>query len=419
MEEKLFTRDFTLVTAGQIVSLLGNSVIRFALLLYFLNQTGSSALYGLVTACAFVPAILLSPVGGMIADRVNRRDMMVCLDLFTGALLIVFALLMDHVNLIFLLVTALMLLYGITGAYQPAVQASIPVLVGQKKLMAANSVVNVISYLSSLAGPVLAGLLYSAHGLKPVLWVCGGCFCLSAVMELFIRMPFSRREETQGLWKTAGEDFRESFRFISREKTAVGEALLVICGTNLFLAAMLIVGLPYLVTEVLGFPLERANRLYGFAEGVLAAGGLAGGFFAGLFGGGLSIRKAGRLILASALCVIPMGVALLWFSGFTAYLIITFSCCLIFLFSTVFSIQMMAFVQAKTPEALLGKVLAAAMTIAMCAQPLGNALYGLLFEACKGLEAAVVFFAGAATLGLGLWAERVFGRMQEEREEYL
>ena len=129
MEHKLFTRDFTLVVIGQIISLFGNAAIRFALPLYLLNQTGSSALYGTVMACAFIPAILLSPVGGLIADRVNKRNIMVILDFSTAGLILLFILLMDRVSLVLLLTIVLMLLYGIAGAYQPAVQASIPALV--------------------------------------------------------------------------------------------------------------------------------------------------------------------------------------------------------------------------------------------------------------------------------------------------
>ncbi len=84
MKQKLFSRDFTLVVIGQVISLFGNAAIRFALPLYLLNQTGSSALYGTVMACAFIPSVLLSPVGGMIADRVNKRNVMVVLDFFTA-----------------------------------------------------------------------------------------------------------------------------------------------------------------------------------------------------------------------------------------------------------------------------------------------------------------------------------------------
>ena len=67
--------------------------------------------------------------------------------------------------------------------------------------------------------------------------------------------------------------------------------------------------------------------------------------------------------------------------------------------------------QAETPEGLIGKVVAVIMTLVMCAQPLGNALYGFLFEAWAGFEAAVVFFAGAVSLGIGLWSRRVFSRL--------
>lgn len=100
MSQKLFSKDFTLVVIGQIISLFGNAVIRFALPLYLLNLTGSSALYGTVMACAFIPTILLSPVGGMIADRVNKRNVMVILDFLTAAVILLFSLLMNSAGLV-------------------------------------------------------------------------------------------------------------------------------------------------------------------------------------------------------------------------------------------------------------------------------------------------------------------------------
>ena len=145
MEQKRFSKDFTLVILGQIISLFGNAAIRFALPLYLLNLTGSSALYGTVTACAFIPSILLSPIGGMVADRVNKRNIMVILDFFTAAVILAFTLLMQRGNLILLLTVTLMILFGIAGAYQPAVQASIPALVQQDQFMVANAVINTIS----------------------------------------------------------------------------------------------------------------------------------------------------------------------------------------------------------------------------------------------------------------------------------
>ena len=409
MNQKLFSKDFTLVVIGQIISLFGNATIRFALPLYLLNLTGSSALYGTVTACAFIPAILLSPIGGIVADRANKRNIMVILDFFTAAVILAFSLLMNGVNLILLLTVTLMLLYGIAGAYQPSVQASIPALVNQDNFMAANSIVNTISSFASLIGPVLGGVLYSAYGLEPVLWVCIVCFIVSAIMEIFIKIPFQKQASDGSILKTARTDFTESIRFIRKGKPVIGKAVLVICGINLFLSAMIIVALPYLVTEVLNLEASQANRLYGFAEGALAAGGLAGGIGAGIFADKLAIHKSGNLVIACAVCVFPASAALMLFSsGMINYIVITVCCFAIMVFSTIFTVQMMSFIQTETPQNLIGKVIAVILTVSMCAQPLGNALYGVLFEICKGFEYAVVLFSGVVSLMIAISTRNIF-----------
>lgn len=409
MNQKLFTKDFTLVMIGQIISLFGNATIRFALPLYLLNKTGSSALYGAVTACAFLPAVMLSPVGGIVADRVNKRNIMVALDFFTAFVILLFYLFMGGQNLVLLLTVTLMLLYGIAGAYQPAVSASVPALAKPENLMAANSVINMISSLAALLGPVLGGILYSAYGLESVLLVCMGCFLASAVMEIFIRIPFVKQQKGGNIWKIVQSDFTESFRFIRKDRPAIGKALLAVCGINLFLSAMINVGMPYMITEVLALEAAWANRLYGFAQGALAAGGLTGGICAGIFAKKLSVDKAGNLIVICAACVFPMGISLFLFSsGFVNYLVMTVCCFLIMIFSTVFTVQIMSFVQAETSPALIGKVIALMLSVSMCAQPLGSALYGILFEICAGCEFAVVFFAGIVSLMIALRLGKIF-----------
>ena len=411
MKQRLFSKDLTLGVAGQIISLFGNAAVRFARPLYLLNVTGSSALYGTVTECAFIPAILLSPVGGIVADRVNKRNIMVTLDFFTAAVILGVSLLLDGGSLIPVVTAALMLLFGIAGAYQPSVQASIPALVSQDNFMAANSIINVISSFSSLTGPVIGGVLYSAFGLKTVLWVCGACFVLSAVMEIFIKIPFERQALDGSIWKAAKEDFGESIRFIRKEKPVIGKALLVVCGINLFLAAMITVALPYLVTEVLDLEAAWSNRLYGFAEGALAAGGLVGGMGAGIFADRLAVEKSGNLVIACALSVFPMGVSLAAISsGIVNYFVITACCFGVMMFSTVFTVEMMSFIQKETPQHLIGKVIAVILTVAMCAQPLGNAFYGILFEICEGVEYRVVLFSGVASLIIAAGARNIFRR---------
>ncbi len=75
--ERKYGKDFILMVIGQIISLFGNGILRFALPLYLLRETNSPTLFGLVTACSFLPMIILSFLGGILADRVNKRNIMV------------------------------------------------------------------------------------------------------------------------------------------------------------------------------------------------------------------------------------------------------------------------------------------------------------------------------------------------------
>ena len=169
-----FSKDFLLVVIGQIISLFGNQILRYALPLYLLNQTGSSALFGTISACAFIPMIVLFPVGGIIADRVNKRNIMVMLDFATAALIVLFYVMAGTVDIVPLMAVTMMVLYGIQGAYQPAVKASVPILVDTGHLMQANSLIDVISSLANMAGPVIGGILFSVVGLVPILYVSTG-----------------------------------------------------------------------------------------------------------------------------------------------------------------------------------------------------------------------------------------------------
>ena len=80
MKSKLFHRNFSLLIAGQASSLLGNGILDFAMSMYVLEKTGSAAAYAGFLAASMVPAVLFSPLGGILADRGNKRNIMAGLD---------------------------------------------------------------------------------------------------------------------------------------------------------------------------------------------------------------------------------------------------------------------------------------------------------------------------------------------------
>ena len=89
MKDKLFTRNFTFLILGQVSSLIGNYTLKFALSMYVLEQTGSASIFATLLAVAMLPTILLSPFGGILADRANRRNIMVGLDTLSGCTVLV------------------------------------------------------------------------------------------------------------------------------------------------------------------------------------------------------------------------------------------------------------------------------------------------------------------------------------------
>ncbi len=402
-QTSLFRRDFTLVVIGQIISLFGNAVVRFVLPLYLLRQTGSPALFGAVGAAAFIPAVLCSPVGGVVADRVNKRNIMVALDFSTACLILAFALLLDRAPLVPLLVVCLMLLYGIAGAYQPSVQASIPLLVGAEQLTSGNAVINMVNTLSGLLGPMIGGVLFGSFGIQPILWMSIGCFFLSAVMELFIHIPHQPQQAPGGVLATVRQDLGDGWRFIRREKPVFLSVMLVLALFNLVLSAALIVGIPVAVVQVLGL----SDFHLGVTEAAMGLGGLAGGILAACFGPRLRLRRGNLLLLAAALTVAGMAAALLPGTAPAAgYWVVTAMSFAIMILSTMLMVQLSAAAQGQTPANLLGKVMAFIMAVSNCASPLGQAVYGVLFEKCPSWT--VLLGAACAAAVTAVYSRTVF-----------
>lgn len=372
-KQKLFHRDFTLVVIGQIISLFGNAIVRFALPLYLLKVTGSAALFGITSACSVIPGIFLTPVGGIIADRVNKRNVMVILDFFTSVLMLLFLLLMGRVNLVVLLIVTLMILYGVQGTYQPAVQASIPALESEKNILAANAVINQVSTLANILGPVLGGVLFGMWGVKSILILAGLCFFVSAVMEIFIHIPFTKRKSDRSFLTIAVLDFKESLLFIRREKPIISKIIMILTLLNLFQTSLLLVAMPVVVTQTFGM----SEKMYGYGQGAVAAGGLIGGILTGVLADKLKFYKNYLFLLIATLMMFPISL-MIYFNEYPLLSTwIMIPCCAIMVAAAViFQIQMMSFVQRQTPEHLVGKVISCVLTLSMCAQPIGQAAYG-------------------------------------------
>lgn len=410
MSQKLFNRDFTLVAIGQLISLFGNAILRFALALYVLDATGSAAVFGSVTAIAVIPTILLSPFGGILSDRVNRRNIMVSLDFATAALALGLGLLLSEENAVALITAALLLLSVIQACYTPSVNSSVPLLQAEGNLVKANAVVSQVSMLANLIGPVLGGVLYGFFGAMPIILVSGVCFFLSAVLELFIHIPFQPLDAKTGILQIVKDDLRESIRFMTREQPDILRITLMIAVYSLFVVSTITVGLPYMIRTVLGL----SSQLYGAAEGLMAAAGIAGGIASGFLAGRLKTSRLYWLLVLSGAALVPVGAAFLLDCGpMTCYIVITICIMAMQLLIALFSIFMLSLAQGRTPSHLLGKMTAYIMTLTMCAQPVGQALYGVLFDRFAGSLYLPLIATALIAAAIGLASRGLFARLEQ------
>ena len=409
--KQLFKRDFTMVVIGQIISLFGNAILRFALPLYLLRETDSSSLFGAVTACSFIPMVIFSLFGGIIADRKNKRNIMVTLDFTTAAVILIFSFALGKVSLVPLMIAVLMILYGISGIYQPAVQASIPLIAEKQFLMQGNAVINMVSTLAGLLGPIIGGVLFGAFGITPILFISVGCFVFSAVMEIFIHIPFEKSTDGKSIFSAVGSDLSDSFQFIKYEKPIFLSVVGIIALFNLILSAMLLVGIPVIVVQILGM----SDTAIGITQGAMGLGGLAGGIIAGAAAEKIRLKNGYIFLILCSLAAFFMGI-----SVFDAvpknigYIIITAVSFGAMCASAMFSVALMTAVQQQTPPNLLGKIMAVSIAVSSCSQPVGQAVYGVLFDAFADKPYWITTGASVLAMAVSLYSKKVFAVLEKE-----
>jgi MFS family permease len=405
----VFSKDFILVVIGQIISIFGNQILRYALPLYLLNKTGSPALFGSILAVSFIPMILLFPVGGIIADRLNKRNIMVVLDFSTALLIVLFYLLSGLIDIVPLIAVTIIILFGIQGAYQPAVKASVPVLVEMEHIMKGNSVIDIINSLSQMLGPVIGGILFSVFGLSPILYVSIGCFFASAVLEIFIHIPYEKKQAKGNIFVIGFADIKESFVFMFKGQPLLWQVALVFASGSLFLGSLILIGFPLIITQRLGFAPAAANRLYGYSQGIIACSAVLGGLLAGGLSKKIGPKYSPLFLTGGAAAVFMMGPALQllkWPMGI--YIILTSGGCLFVALSTIIAIQVMTYIQMLTPKDLIGKITACVICLVLCANPLGHFMFGIVFEHIGNYLFIPFYAAGLIMIGIGVLSRPVF-----------
>ena len=376
-KEKLFTRNFTLLILGQVSSLTGNYTLKFALSMYVLEQTGSASIFAGMLSAALLPTVLLSPFGGILADRANRKHIMVALDALSGLSVLAAGLLLPLGRELWVIGALLVLLSVLAAFESPTVQACVPQMVPPQNLVQGNAVVSQVSAVTSLVTPFLGSLFYTAFGIGPVFAAAVVCFWLTALLECMIRLEYQKPPRTAGIGAIVREDLAVSAHFLRREQPDILKLLLLAALAGMFVSGTAVVGFPYLVRTVLGL----SATYYGAAESAMGAAAILGSLCAGLLGKKLRVRDLSAIFLSFGLSLFPIGLSFLLPVGRMArYGVLLFFFCVCQLGVCIFSTYAITLIQQRTPKQLMGKVMSCVFTLSMCAQPVGQMVYGALFD---------------------------------------
>ncbi len=414
MTQKLFTQNFVLLILGQITSLFGNFILKLALSMYVLEVTGSAAIFAGILSAATIPTIVLSPLGGILADRADRRNIMVALDGLTGVSVLCAALLLSESNAL-TIISVLLVILSVLGAFEtPTVQACIPTMLQGDNITKGNAVVNQVASISYLVAPMLGGILYAIFGLKPVMYASVVCFFITALFEYFIKLSYQRSPGEGGVLSVVKQDFLLSIRYISKEQTNISKMLLLTAISRFFVMGITIVGLPFIVRTVLGLNAQY----YGAAESALAVATILGSIAAGFLTGKLKIHRLSVLLASIGVFIIPAGIVFLSSANpIIKYVITIVSFCGMQIVISIFSIFAVSLIQQRTPGHLIGKVMAYTSTITLCVQPIGQIVYGFLFDRFSDMIYLCLIPTGIIVCAVGLSAAGFFRKMEEEQQE--
>ncbi|PEV11959.1 MFS transporter [Bacillus thuringiensis] len=372
-------KDFHLMVSGQIITILGSTLLRFALSLYVLDITGRADIFAGLYAVTSIP-FLLAPLGGAIADRFNRRNVMVIFDFINAAIVLSFIVLLLTESVSILMIGTIMFLLAVVSAmYAPVVMASIPQLVPEKKLEQANGIVNGVQALSNIVAPVLGGILYGIIGLKMLVIISCLAFFLSAILEMFITIPFIKRIQEGHIVPIIVKDMKEGFLYVLKQPFIL-KAMLLAALLNLILTPLFVVGGPI----ILRVTMQSSDTMYGIGMGLIDFATILGALSIGFFAKKLQMKTLYNWMLIIALLVIPVALSVTPFTlnlgYYPPFILFILSSLLIAMIMTIVSIYVITVVQKKTPNENLGKVMAIITAVSQCMAPIGQVVYGFMFE---------------------------------------
>jgi MFS transporter, DHA3 family, macrolide efflux protein len=389
--DRNWKKDLTLFLGGQIVSLFGSMLVQYAISWYITMTTQSGSLMTISIVCGILPTFFVSPFGGVLADRFDRRKIIALADasiaVVTLGLALAFSLGYRELWLLFLAQA----IRAIGGGFQaPAVSAFLPQIVPKDDLMKANAAFGSAQSVIMLAAPAAAGALMSFASVQALFFVDVGTAALAiGILLIFVRVPPHERALSKvevGYWK----DLRAGFAYIAGH--AYVKRFFLFCAAFFFLAAPVAFLTPLQVTRSFGNDVWRLTSI----EIVFSVGMTLGGVLIGTWGG---FPNRVRTMAFSSFIVGAATLGMGLVPWFIPYLAVMAVCGVAMPF---FNTPATVLLQEKVEPEFIGRVFGVMGMISSVMMPLGMLVFGPLADSLRIEYMLIATGAGIFLLGFFL-----------------
>ncbi|WHY31707.1 MFS transporter [Bacillus wiedmannii] len=377
-------RNVCLYSIAKTVSIFGSSMYSFALGLYVLQITGSALNFAITLILGTIPMIVMNPFAGVIADKVDKKKLVVCMDLVSGCLLIAVYILSSYYGLnLFTIYTTTFLMTVFTTFFGIGLEAAKPNIVSKERLMSINSISKIIDSVSLILGPMLGGIVFSVFNIKTFIIINGISFILSGIALLFIHFKLFEcniNEENSKRGVYFIKDIKEGFSYLL-EKESLKNTFHILISFNFFLGFAVTVPLPYIINTVLNL----GSKQFGIIQGTFPVGMIIGAIVVKKITDRFSYSYLlKRLSSMLSVFMIILGIPVLFKSFEVNDLVFVITYCVVMIFLgfiiALIDIPLIYFMQNEIPDEYRGRVLSIGLSIGKMMLPIAMALSGLLLN---------------------------------------
>jgi MFS transporter, DHA3 family, macrolide efflux protein len=380
-------RDFMRLWVGQLLSQIGDQCLLIAAITLISNLSRSPLAMLIPVISMIAPQVIFGLMGGVLADRWNRKRLMIVSDVMRG-LIVLAVLAVSRARDLWILYAVAAGLAFMGAFFYPARNAALPNLVPPELLMSANGMVQVSYIIALIIGPAIAGPVVELW-LPAAIAFDSATFIASAILIGGMRIPAvaDRQPRHEGR-PTVWIDMLAGVRFIRRNKP-LWQTMIITAVATLGVGAIILLAVPHLKQE-----LEANGLEYGLAMSMLGVGSVVGG---------VVVHRLSRRFTASTLVgglLVLGGAAIVLFAYAPSFVAVLLSVAVLGLCVVIARGALETIIQALTPDRMRGRVQSAANLLVVASTAAAEGLFAVLgsvFEVQK-----VFIAAGAITAAAGV-----------------